>query len=914
MIVFNPYQIRGCAALLLTAALMLPLPLPIAQAQSSPSPTPGHRRQQMIFGVVKSPENAAQWQGIIDRLQASGVAYQVVDWQQVRRTEDFGNLTVLLLPNVETISADQLLALQNWMNRGGRVIASGITGNQSSPGVQWALRSLLGAYWSAALAQPDTLQRATNDRDQAWVTAGVSDRPISGGQLMTTGLSSQIVMRWERDLVSQAAGEAAIVVTQQTIYLGWNWGSSASAEIDESWLKAAIGRFQDTSSLFSPPTASAPISPAPTAPISTSTSALNIAPSRLPTILPAAPARDPAEQTAPPGLTVEPNQLSISTIEAIAMRQELENLMSRFASALLAADALAAEGNGIAGGSRLATQAQLTASVGALPIGDRAHQVSPTLQKAQQNLEEFSRLVRQRKYSAARQQWLTTRQLLWDNFPTDRPVAGSEIRAIWLDRGTIVAAGSRQGLAKIFDRLASSGINTVFFETVNAGYPIYPSRVAPQQNPLTQGWNPLKEAVELAHERGMELHAWVWVFAAGNQAHNSLVNLPSDYPGPILAVHPDWANYDDRGSMIPLGQTKPFLDPANPAVRQYLRQLFEEIVTNYDVDGLQLDYIRYPFQDPSAGRTYGYGTAARQQFQTLTGVDPMTLSPQNSGQLWQQWTEFRLAQINSFVADTSRLMHRLKPDLILSTAVFAMPEHQRIQQLQQDWEIWAKQGDVDLIVLMSYAMDTNRLQQLTAPWLEGSMGSALVVPGIRLLNLPNATVVDQIQALRDSSAGGYALFATGNLRNSLQGIFSRTQGLAENAPIPYRQPYAAAGDRYQSLLKEWRWLQSQNQLWIQAENLQTWQTQSEALGEALEALAKQPTSEHLQSAKTQLQDFQAKFKDWMHLQSLSQGYQVRTWENRLTTLANLLNYGDRRAQAHQDSSRQASGRGDRAEP
>jgi len=903
----------------------------------------------MVFGVVQSPDNSAQWQGIVNRLQASEVSYQVLDWQQVRRAEDFGKLTVLLLPNVETISAEQLLALQSWMNRGGRVIATGITGNQSSPGVQWALRSLLGAYWVAALAQPATLRRVSHDRDQAWVTAGMSDRPISGGQLMATGLGSQAVMSWGNDSANQAANQGAIVVTPQTIYLGWEWGSSASAEIDESWLKAAMGRFHDTPSFLASPLASAS-TPAPTpvptsvptsvshtasntgppprlpsaplsAPAPAPISALRAAPPlpHLPAVRPPLSSQDPAEQTAPPGLFVESNTLPINAIEAIAMRQELENLMGRFASALLAADAIA--GDSLTGKtSRAVTpEAQLTASAGALPIGDRTLQASnSTLQEAKRNLEEFSRLVRRRRYPAARQQWLAIRQLLWDNFPTDRPVAGSEIRAMWLDRGTIVEAGSRQGLAKIFDQLVNSGINTVFLETVNAGYPIYPSRVAPQQNPLTQGWNPLKEAVDLAHERGMELHAWVWVFAAGNQAHNPLVNLPAEYLGPILTAHPDWANYDDRGSRIPPGQTKPFLDPANPAVRQYLLQLFEEIVTNYDVDGLQLDYIRYPFQDPSAGRTYGYGTAARQQFQAQTGVDPMTLSPQNANQsqLWQQWTEFRREQISSFVAETSRLVHRLKPDLILSTAVFALPEHQRIQQLQQDWETWARQGDVDLIVLMSYAMDTNRLQQLTNPWLESNFAAALVVPGIRLLNLPNATVVDQIQALRDSSAGGYALFATGNLRDSLQGIFNRTQAISATAPIPYRHPFAAAVDRYQALLKEWRLLLSQNQLWIQAENLQTWQTQSEVLGQALNALATQPNSEHLQTAKTQLQDFQAKFQDWMHLQSLSQGYQVRTWESRLTTLANLLNYGDRRAQSqsHPNSSQQATRRDERSQP
>ncbi|MFM6157656.1 MAG: glycoside hydrolase family 10 protein, partial [Sphaerospermopsis kisseleviana] len=142
--------------------------------------------------------------------------------------------------------------------------------------------------------------------------------------------------------------------------------------------------------------------------------------------------------------------------------------------------------------------------------------------------------------------------------------AQPEVRAVWLDRGTIVNAGNEEGLKKIFDRLAKAGINTVFFETVNASYTIYPSEVAPQQNPLIKDWDPLASAVKLAHARGMELHAWVWTFAAGNSRHNQIIGVSSDYPGPVLATNPDWANYDQRGRMIPVGQTKPFLDPANP--------------------------------------------------------------------------------------------------------------------------------------------------------------------------------------------------------------------------------------------------------------------------------------------------------------------------------------------------------------
>jgi uncharacterized lipoprotein YddW (UPF0748 family) len=637
-----------------------------------------------------------------------------------------------------------------------------------------------------------------------------------------------------------------------------------------------------------------------------------------PSVTPAQPSRispepvlDPAEQVAPPGLDIGQGTMPITALEAIAMRQELENLIGRFESALLSAnsansnislqvsntDPLDSEASILIASNQDTVQLRTIASTE--PSSDRSTgNAQAIVQQAQQALEQFPQRVARREFALAREEWINARELLWNNFPTDRPIAQPEIRAIWLDRGSIVRAGSRAGLAQIFDQLAAAGINTVFFETVNAGYPIYPSRVAPQQNPLTRHWDPLEAAVDLAHERGIELHAWVWVFAAGNQRHNAILNQPLDYLGPILEAHPMWANYDHRGEIIPVGQTKPFLDPANPQVRSYLLRLFEEIVSNYEVDGLQLDYIRYPFQDPSARRSYGYGFASRQQFQARTGVDPTTISPSDR-HLWQQWTEFRTEQINSFVADTSRLLRQRRPELILSAAVFAISEHERIQKIQQNWEIWAQRGDVDLIVPMSYAMDTNRLQRLARPWLQedADLGSTLIVPSIRLLNLPESATLDQIQALRDMPAGGYSLFAAENLNENLQEIFSRTQGsqtqVTQEQPIPYREPFQTASARFTALIREWSFALSNQQLWMRDPQLTEWRTHTQALATLLEELADAPSQQRVRQAQRSLDEYRSLFPDWMYLQSLSDEYRVETWDNRLEVIGDLLQYGER---------------------
>jgi len=936
---------------------------------------------QQVVGIVQSDDNREVWPAIGDRLQQSGVTHHVIDWSRVQQASDLRGLSVLFLPNVTTISANQLRAIQTFLAEGGYLIVSGPVGTASSVEVRQELRSLLGAYWAFALPQPASLRSISPHLISPELAS--DGQLVQGGVIVPTGLESQTLATWHESAPhrpNQTArsagtqGTPAVVATDRTLFLGWQWGSDAVSPLafDSVWLQIFVARHATTSTAATVPPASALLAeqipnlapatpdeiqiitqppptppprlprpevtppenspqpaPAPTPPQTSPVTAAPAGPSPSPpaeaappaatppapppaiATAPSSPSFDPTEQVAPPGIPVQRGTLPISALEAIAMRQELNHLMGRYESALLSGNSADSSTSllvdrpaddestlvaGDLGASRWEKGDRPTVASESVQTASRSHDV---LERVRGLLDEFPDLVAARSYAEARETWLEARRLLWENFPTDQALAQPEIRAIWLDRGTIVQAGSRQGLAQIFDRLREAGINTVFIETINAGYPIYPSQVAPQQNPLTRHWDPLEVAVDLAHQRDMEIHAWMWTFAAGNQRHNTVVNLPWNYPGPILEAHPGWANLDHRGQSIPAGQTKPFLDPANPQVRSYLLRLAEEIVTRYDVDGLQLDYIRYPFQDPSAGRTYGYGTASRQQFARLTGVDPVDISP-GDRQLWQQWTDFRVEQINSFVAEVARVVRQRRPDAVLSAAVFPMSEHERLQKLQQHWEVWAQRGDVDLIVTMSYAMDTNRLQRLTTPWLtDADLGSAMVLPGIRLLDLPDAATLDQIQATRDMPAAGYALFAAENLNlnDNLQAIFSRTQGTDQNQVdlVPFRQPFATAAARFTALKREWTFALSTEQLWMREAQLNQWRTQAEELQTALDALAEDPSTGNLQRAERSLDDFRSRFKEWMSLHALDDSYRVQTWENRLTFLATLLDYGETRA-------------------
>ncbi|MEO1429711.1 MAG: family 10 glycosylhydrolase [Cyanobacteria bacterium J06632_19] len=866
---------------------------------------PATAATEPVISVIQSRENANQWKGITTRLQAAEVNYCVIPLNKVRNTADWGSRTVLFLPNVETLTPSQAISLEEWVGKGGRVIASGPVASLSAPGVRRLVKDILGGYWGFSLDSPQVLQ-PSKAKPHRWANNKKLIGEVRGGVVVPNS-PTQAVAVWDKK-----DNSAAVLANSRSTFFGWRWGvdTAANPNLDSAWLQATLKRYaKSPNAVKSIPGGSSECSSASVAENPpNSLSQLNTSSTRASTpfnftaAIPNNPSSNfnfrRSDELSDEAidhlqdkvrLDVKPNSRKpISRNESIALQQELLKLIGRVESANLS---VAAVNNGNSQSAKSGVAVEFASSQPTTLSFSSQQAVS----QAKEVVNQIPQLVARKKYAEARRQWLAAKNSLWNQFPVNQRFAQPEIRAIWLDRGTIVKARNEEGLAQIFDQLSQAGINTVFFETVNAGYTVYPSKVAPQQNPLTRNWDPLKSAVKLAHDRGMELHAWVWVFAAGNQRHNKILGIKSNYPGPVLAAHPDWAGYDRRGKMIPQGQNKPFFDPANPQLRQYLLNQYEEIVTRYQVDGLHLDYIRYPFQDHQRNRSYGYGKAARSLFKERYGIDPLKISPRQRN-LWQKWTDFRTQQIDSFVAQVSQKMRQKKPDLIMSVAVFPLPEKERIGKLQQHWEVWAKRGDIDLIVPMTYALDTQTFSRLARPWIVSKkLGSTLLVPGIRLLNLPTLGAFDQIQLIRDLPVGGYALFAAENLQNQqLQQVFNRTQGNeSEEEPIPYRQPFKTAALRYASLQKEWEFALQNKQIKMSAAGISQFNSQAEVLQNVLERLAESPSPANLQATKASLTRFQSQFRSLTRQQALNNPYQVGVWENRLMMIERLINFGER---------------------
>ncbi|WP_019500080.1 family 10 glycosylhydrolase [Pseudanabaena sp. PCC 6802] len=632
-------------------------------------------------------------------------------------------------------------------------------------------------------------------------------------------------------VASWSGNSAAVLANQNILFLGWQWGTAKERQVyDRSWLAAAVNRFTAVNSTQSNPDIPAIATPEP----------------------------------------------RISTNEATYMRQDLQEAIGRIESGIASAQI-----------ANLNSQSRSTVASFSKPGS------LPSIVAAKQFINDMPDSIRDGKYGEVRMQWQQIRQNLAKDYPMNPLTALPEVRAIWLDRGTIVSARSERQLALVFDRMAAAGVNTVFLETVNAGYPIYPSSVAPQQNPLIRGWDPLATAVKLAHERKMELHAWVWVFSAGNRRHNLLIGKPSDYIGPVLEVHPDWANRSQNGEIF-TPEGKPFLDPANPQVQDYLLRLYREIVTRYKVDGIHLDYIRYPRQE--FGADFGFSVASRSQFQALTGVDPVSITV-NHPSLWRMWTEFRAQQVNQFVARVSKEMKQLKPDLTISAAVFPWRNAERMNTIQQDWEVWIAKGDVDLIVPMTYASDTSSfLRQQVQPTLASiTQSPVLFLPGVLLRDIQDTELLDRIQAVRDLPSGGYSLFAAEHLHPSFERLFKYTKTGQDSQILPHRKPFAAAMSRYAMLKQEWDALVKMDSILVKGENLQIWQAQSETLSQALSTLNQQPSQANLKTAMSALTKMSSGLPTWMRDEKTERPYRIAAWSNRLSAIAALLRYGDRRS-------------------
>ena len=295
------------------------------------------------------------------------------------------------------------------------------------------------------------------------------------------------------------------------------------------------------------------------------------------------------------------------------------------------------------------------------------------------------------------------------------PYYKNEIKGVWLRPNQ----RTKSEIADTLDKLKNAGINNIFLETFYHAKTIYPSDVLKRYNITNQreeflGTDPLKIWINEAHARNMQVHIWFECFYVGN-------DNPKNNPHHILSVYPQWANTTkEKSDYAELTSSATehngyFLDPANPMVQTFLLEVLNEIVTKYQPDGINLDYIRYPQTVEKKSSNYenlnwGYTQFARAEFRGIYDIDPIDIS--KNTREWDLWANYRQDKITDFVKKVNEMARKRT---ILTAVIF--PDRQRsLDTKMQDWKTWSHKGYVNgftpLILTCDYDTAKNLLNDI----------------------------------------------------------------------------------------------------------------------------------------------------------------------------------------------------------
>ena len=312
------------------------------------------------------------------------------------------------------------------------------------------------------------------------------------------------------------------------------------------------------------------------------------------------------------------------------------------------------------------------------------------------------------------------------------------------------------------DRCAQLGFDTVLFQVRGNATVFYPSDLEPWAEQLgwsDPGFDPLRVALDRAHQLGLQLHAWVNVMPAwwGTSPPESAEHL--------YYKRPEWFWFDQHGRRQPLCERfYVSLNPCLPAVRAHLVSVMTDLVARYDVDGLHLDYLRFPNEPPAiaAGSDSDYprDPGTLKLFRRDVG-DPQR-DPERDPKAWDGW---RCDQVTRLLAEIRRAVKRRAPQLVLSAAVGSDPE--RALEHFQDVRTWLERDLLDAVFPMNYTADAALFEERLSAWRElVPRGDAThLVMGTMVAQGEPAARAAQVRRAADA-CGAVAVFAYSGLFDS----------------------------------------------------------------------------------------------------------------------------------------------------
>ena len=333
-----------------------------------------------------------------------------------------------------------------------------------------------------------------------------------------------------------------------------------------------------------------------------------------------------------------------------------------------------------------------------------------------------------------------------DEVPHPGPIAPevAPMRAIWVTRWDY---RTEADVRDVVSRCADAGFDTILFQVRGEATAFYDSSKEPWARELgweDPGFDPLALAVELAHERGLALHAWVNVVPAWYGME------PPENEAHLWHTRPEWFWYDQHGDRQALSDRfYVSLNPCLPEVRLYLARVIGELAARYAVDGIHLDYLRFPNEPPAVPKgsdlDYPRDAATLALYFEATGM-----APDDDREAWNEW---RTQQVTELLADIRRVVRRVKPTMPIGAAVGSVPSLRHFQ----DVETWLAEGLIDIVFPMNYTADEPLFAERLEFW-RTMTTSARVVMGLLVTTGETGARLAQLRAAREAF-DSYAIFA-----------------------------------------------------------------------------------------------------------------------------------------------------------
>jgi uncharacterized lipoprotein YddW (UPF0748 family) len=350
--------------------------------------------------------------------------------------------------------------------------------------------------------------------------------------------------------------------------------------------------------------------------------------------------------------------------------------------------------------------------------------------------------------------------------PTSQP---AEIRGVWLTNIDSDVLFERQKLSDAIDTLSRLNFNTLYPTVWNWGHTLYPSEVAESVighslDPTEglQGRDILAEIVERGHSKGMAVIPW---FEFGFMA-------PAD--SELAKRHPEWLTKRQDGSTVWLEgnvHKRVWLNPFKPEVQQFISDLIVEIVSKYDVDGIQVDdHFGFPYD-------FGYDDYTVKLYQQehdgkLPPKPPAKIETVNNcvvqNREWIEWTRWRADKITNYMKQVFRAIKDNNSNAIAS--VSPNPQTFSLNCYLADWQKWERMGLVEELVLQVYRNDMNAFRrELSQPEVKAAKEHIPfgigVLSGLKGRPIAFEQIKTQVETVRQQKFAGVSFFFYESLWN-----------------------------------------------------------------------------------------------------------------------------------------------------